>query len=183
MPLPNQCLVRFRIFKHSISVFQQRGVLYCVYLHVVLKQLMHLLFASACIFNKSVILLLSQYCCFHWAFAASLRKIYTWLSAHPFHSCLLSVRGVFLWCIFGVGGSFLRNQFTFRVLLYNPEIGQESPVLFASVNKLLCTTKSVQSLTLLEAVPRYCRPQNTTLYLVFFSRYSLTLPSVNIQLL
>lgn len=138
MPLPNHCLFRFRIFKHSVfSLSADWSTILCVPSCSFKTGYTHLMSASACIFKKSVILLLSQYC-FHWAFAVSVRNIYTWLSAHPFHSCLLSVRGGFFWCIFGVSSSFIRNQFTFRVVLYNPEIGQEPPEVFASVNKLLC---------------------------------------------
>lgn len=58
------------------SVFQQTGVQYCVYHHLVLKHVTHLMFALAWILKKSVVLLLSQYY-FHWAVAVSERKIYT----------------------------------------------------------------------------------------------------------
>lgn len=72
------------------------------------------------------ILLSLGFCC--------IREEILHLSAHPFLSSLLSVQGVFLWCIFGVD-SFLRNQVVFR-MFHNPEIGQEPPEVFASVNKL-----------------------------------------------
>lgn len=102
-----------------------------MYHHLVLKRVTHLMFALACIFNKSVILLLSHYY-FHWAFAVSERKIYTGVLTHFILVCFLSKGvfcGVFLeWILF--------QEVVFRVVLYNPEIGKEPPEVFESVNKL-----------------------------------------------
>lgn len=47
------------------------------------------MFALACILNKSVTLILSQYI-FHWAFAVSERKFYTCLLTHFILVCFLS---------------------------------------------------------------------------------------------
>lgn len=127
------------------SVFQQTGVLYCVYPHLVLKHVTHLMFVLTCISKKSIILLLSQDY-LHWASAVSERKIYACLLSHFILVSFLS-EGLFLWCIFGLG-SFLRNHVTFGVVLYDPEIGQEPPEVFVSVNKLPCIQPNQYNLIL-----------------------------------
>lgn len=114
MPLPNPTAyldLRFLNIVFSLSADWSMSAilcvpsttLYCVYHHLVVKHVTHLMFALACIFKKSVILLLSQYY-FHWAFALSERKIYTCLLTHFILACFLSKGffwGVFLeWVLF-----------------------------------------------------------------------------------
>lgn len=135
--------IYFRIFWSILpSVFQQPWVLWCVVPSFLFKTCV--IFAPDFILQW-VVLLLSQYC-FHWVFVLSVKKLYTWFSAHPFHSCLFSVKGG------GVGVGFLfscfRNLFNFWVMLYNPALWQEPHEIFTSVNKILCTWPDLYSLLL-----------------------------------
>lgn len=134
MLLLNHCLFRFRVFKCSVfDLSADWGTILCVPSFCFKTWYT----SDVCIglyWKKSVTLLLSQYY-FHWAFAVSERKIYTWLSAHSFHSCLLWVQGGGLWHIFGVG-SFLRNRVTFRVVLYRDRTGASWSICICAYNQI-----------------------------------------------